>query len=174
MADAQAVRVRQYSRIGFPHFNKMFGRAERGKRSMSESTQKPKENPKGSHTAEEWQRKFYAMDGKCHYCGVALAFSQATKDHRTPKCRGGSDKIWNIVPACLRCNQMKGWRTEAEFIAARPGLCTNAQPRLTKDKPKPLRKADLARNYELINNPFLLEELRKESESVSWAWRNPA
>lgn len=143
---------------------------------MPDDTQEPKANPKNSHTEQEWQKKFFAMDAKCHYCGKGLSLKEATRDHRTPKCRGGSDRIWNIVPACLPCNQKKGWRTEAEFLRARPvfdqerkALSTNPQPRPAIDKPKPCTLSG-----EEMNEPGLLKKLTFERERVSWAWRNPA
>lgn len=47
---------------------------------------------------------------------------ELTKDHLCPTSRGGVDFIWNIVPACFRCNRMKNNMTVEEFRAARPGL----------------------------------------------------
>jgi len=136
---------------------------------MSEIAQEPKQTPPNSHSEQEWRKKFFAMGAECYYCKKPLLLSEATKDHRTPKCRGGSSRIWNIVPACLRCNQMKGWRTEAEFLAARPGLCRNSQPRLTKAKPNPGTLP-----LEEKDEPGLLKKVQAEREQTSWAWRNPA
>lgn len=42
--------------------------------------------------------------GRCHYCGVAPG---VTADHVIPKSRGGTNNPWNLVPACVRCNQAK-------------------------------------------------------------------
>jgi len=91
-----------------------------------------------SHTEREWQKKFFAMGAKCYYCKSKLFFAEATKDHKTPTCRGGANRISNIVPSCLACNQSKGWRTESEFMALHPEFSTNPQPRLGKTlKPTP-------------------------------------
>lgn len=49
----------------------------------------------------------------CFYCGNVAT----TKDHKIPKSRGGRNTRDNIVPACEPCNNLKGSRTVAEFIA---------------------------------------------------------
>lgn len=60
---------------------------------------------------EKWGRK-------CAYCGaegVAL-----TIDHIHPRSRGGSDRVSNLTLACVPCNQRKGNRDVAEFLARDP------------------------------------------------------
>ena len=47
----------------------------------------------------------------CYYCGDAAE----SVDHKIPYSRGGRDGP-NLVPACHRCNQMKGDLTVEEFI----------------------------------------------------------
>lgn len=59
----------------------------------------------------------------CHYCGIRTRSkmgwrNSATRDHRVPLSRGGSDTSENIVLACWRCNQVKADMTESEFRAA--------------------------------------------------------
>lgn len=139
---------------------------------------KPKQFTPDHHTEREWLRKFFAS-GCCYYCGELLTLRTVTKDHKTPTCREGSDEIWNIVPACKPCNQMKGWRTEAEFLLARPGLyARGAQLRRgienlnTTQRPAQERITALEEKIE----PGLLQALKREAESLSpsWAWRNPA
>ena len=49
---------------------------------------------------------------KCAYCG---ATGNLEADHRIPICRGGSNCIENILPACRRCNRTKFVMTEREF-----------------------------------------------------------
>ncbi len=80
------------------------------------------ENSQVTHTERQWQNKFFGMGEKCYYCSARLTLKEATKDHRVPTCRGGSDSIKNIVPACAACNQKKGWRTEEEFRALPPSF----------------------------------------------------
>jgi hypothetical protein len=120
------------------------------------------------HTKLQWLKKF-AAHPFCHYCKVPLTANTATKDHLTPTCRGGSDKIANIVPSCLPCNQRKTWRTEAEFIAVRPMLSTQPRPHAALSLPRPIPSLE-----ERLNEPGLLNKLVNEREQVSWAWRNPA
>lgn len=70
----------------------------------------------GRFTATEWRALVALHQSRCAYCGV-VAPLQA--DHRTPLCRGGGNSIDDILPACARCNQRKGTRTEEEFRALR-------------------------------------------------------
>jgi hypothetical protein len=42
-----------------------------------------------------------------------------TLDHRTPRCRNGSDDLWNLVLACLSCNSKKGTMSYFEFVNSR-------------------------------------------------------
>ena len=118
------------------------------------------------HTREEWIWKFQTLGGKCHYCGVQLTAETVTKDHLTPTCRGGSDEISNVVPACMPCNSKKAWRTEAEFREVLPRLSTRS---VTIPNPKPCKLAP-----EETHEPGLLKKIVIEREQVSWAWRNPA
>src|ERR1700727_1978988 len=89
----------------------------RGKQAVMGIEREARRNPQiaGYHTRYEWLQKFKECGRKCYYCEVPLAPGFTTKDHLTPLCRGGSDRIDNIVPACKPCNQMKAWRTEDEF-----------------------------------------------------------
>ena len=48
----------------------------------------------------------------CYYCGDA----PNSVDHKIPSSRGGQ-RGDNLVPACFRCNQMKGNLTVEEFVA---------------------------------------------------------
>ena len=49
-------------------------------------------------------------DELCHYCGKARG---ATLDHIVPALYGGVYRLWNLVPACQKCNHDKGadWPT---------------------------------------------------------------
>lgn len=54
----------------------------------------------------------------CSYCdatGVSLNI-----DHLQPRSRGGSDRISNLVLACIPCNMAKGNRSLHAFLAHRP------------------------------------------------------
>ena len=69
----------------------------------------------GTHfTFEEWETLLVQHAGRCAYCGSA---ERIEADHRTALCRGGSNEICNILPACRHCNRRKHRRTEEEFRA---------------------------------------------------------
>jgi hypothetical protein len=133
----------------------------------------------GHHTERDWQKKFFSCNMRCFYCELPLTLDTATKDHRTPICRGGSDEIWNIVPACLPCNQKKGWRTVSEFLANREPLANtvtnNSQPIAGVPSKKKILPQPNISLEERCNEPGLLKKLQMERDGTSsWAWRNPA
>lgn len=63
----------------------------------------------------------YNFNGACYYCLQPVEAStpkherHPTRDHKTPKTRGGSGAKENIVLACVGCNHVKADMTEAEF-----------------------------------------------------------
>jgi 5-methylcytosine-specific restriction endonuclease McrA len=66
----------------------------------------------GHFTAVEWMSLLNQFGGVCGYCAAP---GRLQADHRVPLCRGGTNYIENIIPACARCNQRKGRDTEIEF-----------------------------------------------------------
>lgn len=51
---------------------------------------------------------FYERDGgRCFYCQFHVERKEATRDHKIPKSKNGSDDEGNIVLACRRCNTEK-------------------------------------------------------------------
>lgn len=64
---------------------------------------------------KEWAKtraKVFALKGcQCEYCGADASHV----DHQTPKARGGSDDISNLVPCCMPCNISKGMMTLEEW-----------------------------------------------------------
>lgn len=50
---------------------------------------------------------FNLYGGVCQYCHKEIKFSFATKDHVTPRSKGGPDYDSNIVLACKKCNNKK-------------------------------------------------------------------
>jgi 5-methylcytosine-specific restriction endonuclease McrA len=60
---------------------------------------------------EKWGRQ-------CAYCGAKDV--PLTIDHIHPRSRGGSDRVSNLTPACVPCNERKGNRDVAEFLASDP------------------------------------------------------
>jgi len=82
----------------------------------------------GSHTRAEFNELVATWGWRCYFCGIPVrecmkpAPDQLTEEHLIPLSRGGVDFIENVVPACLRCNQLKGILTAEEFQIARPGI----------------------------------------------------
>lgn len=62
--------------------------------------------PVNDLTAQQWQDILIAFKHCCAYCGRKM--KQLTQDHVTPYIHGGSNTLWNIVPACRSCNAKKG------------------------------------------------------------------
>ncbi|GHK02728.1 hypothetical protein SY2F82_45250 [Streptomyces sp. Y2F8-2] len=54
----------------------------------------------------------------CAYCGATGV--PLNIDHVRPRSRGGSDRIWNLVLACVPCNKAKGNLPVDVFLAHRP------------------------------------------------------
>lgn len=155
------------------HFSEMITTADgKENRKSSFASTKPRQFPQRipiDHTREEWLAKIRQHGMVCHYCELPLTVENLTKDHLTPICRKGSDKIDNIVPACLPCNQMKAWRTEEEFLEVREFLST----RRTNLRGMPNPKTCLSLE-ERFDEPGLLRKVKSEREKTSWAWRHPA
>lgn len=68
------------------------------------------------------QDLWHKANRRCTYCGRNTrmvtddgANDLATNDHRTPRCRGGTDEPRNLASCCLRCNLAKGVLNEHEF-----------------------------------------------------------
>jgi hypothetical protein len=126
-------------------------------------------------TQGQFRRKFFALGRQCYYCQCALTLETAEREHRVPICRGGSDSIANIVPACRDCNRKKGWRTEREFEQERVRLSAfskNPHPPRGESltaavSAAPSQKLSLEEKY---NEPFLLKKLVNERETGRW-WR---
>lgn len=137
---------------------------------MSTNTQESQGNSQTSYTEREFQKKFFGLGAMCYYCAAPLLLKEAHREHKTPKCRGGSDHISNIVPSCADCNRKKAWRTEAEFIKARPGLFARAQTSRGIDKPKPSTALEVTSD----ECGLLKRMLRERDGGPSWSWRHPA
>jgi 5-methylcytosine-specific restriction endonuclease McrA len=54
----------------------------------------------------------------CVYCGAVDV--PLNLDHVIPRSRGGSNRVSNLVPACIPCNEEKGARLIEEFLSDRP------------------------------------------------------
>lgn len=71
----------------------------------------------GTFTAQQLLAKFDYFGWRCYLCHTSLSFKDLELDHRKPLALGGSNWIANIAPACQKCNQTKGNKTESEFRA---------------------------------------------------------
>lgn len=60
--------------------------------------------------------ELYSKNPFCNYCGIDLAKEIVVFDHKIPMARDGEHKIENICVSCKDCNNLKGTRTEIEFI----------------------------------------------------------
>lgn len=75
---------------------------------------------------------------KCAYCGDD---TNLTLDHITPKTKGGTDRITNLVCACAKCNKSKGHQYWADWYLAQDFFTTEKlsaiiewQKQITKDE----------------------------------------
>ena len=65
---------------------------------------------------------FKSMVGQCWFCGVEMeppgtAPRSISRDHLTPRSRGGTNDTSNVVKACRKCNGDKGGLTLEEYRA---------------------------------------------------------
>lgn len=77
----------------------------------------------GTFTHTQWLNKLELYGYKCAYCYKDLTLDEATKDHKIPLAKGGTNWIANIVPACFRCNSGKCDTLYSEY---RPKYATQA------------------------------------------------
>lgn len=73
----------------------------------------------GSHTSAEWIALCETSGWVCAYCHTSLNMNTATRDHKIPLSRDGSDGIDNIALSCLSCNCRKWVYTAEEYLAKR-------------------------------------------------------
>jgi hypothetical protein len=97
----------------------------------------------GDYTRNEWLKVLESQGHRCIWCGCSITDPDeardagvanatlvsplkreetATPDHVVPKSRGGVDFIWNIVAACLPCNEKRGNKLPGEFLRDRPAF----------------------------------------------------
>ncbi|CAM3405912.1 HNH nuclease domain-containing protein [Deinococcus saxicola] len=65
----------------------------------------------------------HKWDGRCAYCGQ----EGREVEHLTPRSRGGSDRISNLVLSCRACNEKKGNQELGEFLAKKPAVLKRIQ-----------------------------------------------
>jgi hypothetical protein len=74
-----------------------------------------------SEAKRKWRQSIKEhWDYECAYCGSE---ENLTLDHITPRSKGGSDRVTNVLCACKECNNSKGhqmwsdWYLNQEFFA---------------------------------------------------------
>jgi len=62
------------------------------------------------------RKQVFALKGRsCHWCGQPAG----TVDHVVPAALGGGHDLANLVPACRRCNTLRGASLGGRIIAQR-------------------------------------------------------
>lgn len=93
---------------------KAFHAERHTKAKLVQSTAKTKKQATKGY-GKEWaatRAKVFALKGaQCVYCGDDASHV----DHQTPKARGGTDDLRNLVPCCMSCNISKGMMTVEEW-----------------------------------------------------------
>lgn len=89
--------------------------AERHTKAKLTVPTKPSKSAVAKAYGKEWatiRAKVFAAKGcQCAYCGADASHV----DHQTPRARGGTDDISNLVPCCATCNISKGMMTVEEW-----------------------------------------------------------
>ena len=87
---------------------------------MRADVKKRKARKKGAKisdfTAKQWTEMKECYHNCCFYCGNQP--EQLEMEHMIPLSKGGDHTSSNIVPACQRCNLLKGTKTFWEFLSA--------------------------------------------------------
>ena len=115
----EALRV-PCPRCGVYEWRRCVGKGDRERKSFhaerhykAAREERPARKPKAYPS--DWaatRAKVFALKGsQCVYCGSDASHV----DHQTPRARGGSDEISNLVPSCALCNIAKGMMTVEEW-----------------------------------------------------------
>lgn len=59
---------------------------------------------------------FRLFNGVCHYCKRKITINEATKDHKIPLSKGGTNSKDNLLLSCWKCNNKKGNMNYEDFI----------------------------------------------------------
>ncbi|MDB4950175.1 MAG: endonuclease [Gemmatimonadetes bacterium] len=107
--------------------------------------------------------------GTCVYCRAPAAPDRPlTREHVIPRARGGGRKDARIiVPACARCNHLRGCQEIVLFLIARPHRIAAFLEYLATLPPETVRQIDLRVFAELYAAVWLLGD----SASGGDAWR---
>ena len=68
----------------------------------------------GSEAKRKWRQSIKEKwNYECAYCGSE---DNLTLDHITPRSKGGSERVTNILCACHSCNQSKGHKMWSDWF----------------------------------------------------------
>lgn len=66
---------------------------------------------------KKWKKLYKAsVSFTCPYCLQQFPLTEATRDHKQPKSRGGKTDKENVVLCCAKCNHEKGALNVEEYI----------------------------------------------------------
>ena len=74
----------------------------------------------GEYTLEQWQECLEFFDYKCAYSGAELTKDNTNVEHIIPISKGGTNNIYNIVPALDTVNKSKGGKDMLEWYKQQP------------------------------------------------------
>lgn len=87
--------------------------------------------------------KFWTKAGGiCWLCGLPVPLKEATRDHKVPKSRGGSNGLFNLGLAHRACNQLRGNDLAGPDNERVLKKAHTYIPRLSTDERIQLQKAD--------------------------------
>ncbi|MHB1764733.1 MAG: HNH endonuclease [Gammaproteobacteria bacterium] len=72
----------------------------------------------GHKLSIEQVREMMHANSRCYYCGFDLNANPLEYgiDHKTPKNKGGTNDMGNLVLCCRKCNSVKGTLTDTQYI----------------------------------------------------------
>ena len=92
---------------------------ELGRKAKHKRRAKLKSNG-GEYTLEQWQECLEFFDYKCAYSGAELTKDNTNIEHIIPISKGGTNNIYNIVPALDTVNKSKGGKDMHEWYKEQP------------------------------------------------------
>lgn len=104
---------------------------------------------------------------RCAWCRKPLRKGSAQLDHVVPRCKGGSNRPDNLVPACGRCNLTRAWgrRSLADVLACYGILLADAWREVRRQLRAPL---DRVAGRELADRwyPWAIEMRARDVDRV--------
>src|SRR5690554_3677273 len=81
----------------------------------------------GSRGPNKLERLYVAQEGRCFLCREWMDLTEISRDHLTPRAKGGNRRRKNIVLAHNRCNNLKADRSpNPQEVKARRELYARA------------------------------------------------